>query len=71
MRNRNKKLIILVALIAVVTISVGFAAFSSSLLIKSSLSVDPNASDFRVVFSTSDTSEVTDAVTPTKNPMPL
>ena len=68
MRNRNKKLIILIALVAVVTVSVGFAAFSSSLLIKSSLSVNPNASDFGVVFSTSSSSVATSAVTPTKNP---
>ncbi|MBQ9071861.1 MAG: hypothetical protein IJY25_01730 [Bacilli bacterium] len=68
MNDRKKKLMIIVALIAVVGVSIGFASFSSSLLIKSSLSVDPNSSDFRVVFSTSDSEEITDDVVPTKNP---
>ncbi|MBQ9071584.1 MAG: hypothetical protein IJY25_00295, partial [Bacilli bacterium] len=65
MKDRNKKLIIMIALIAVVGVSIGFAAFSSSLLIKSSLSVDPDSSTFSVVFSSSSTALETNAITPT------
>ena len=71
MKDRNKKLIIMIALIAVVGVSIGFAAFSSSLLIKSSLSVDPDSSTFSVVFSSSSTALETNAITPTVNPTTL
>ena len=67
MRDKTK-LMILVALIAVVGVSVGFAAFSSSLLIKSKLSVNPDSSTFSVLFSSSSTSLKTDAIQPTVNP---
>ena len=65
MRDK-KKLMILVALIAVVGVSIGFAAFSSSLLIKSSLSVNPTGEEFKVVFSSRSTSLATDEITPSK-----
>ena len=71
MTDRKKKLIIMIALIAVVGVSIGFAAFSSSLLIKSSLSVDPDSSTFSVVFSSSSTALETNAITPTVNPTTL
>ena len=71
MQDRNKKLMIMIALIAVVGVSIGFAAFSSSLLIKSSLSVDPDSSTFSVVFSSSSTALETNAITPTVNPTTL
>ena len=67
MRDKNK-LMILVALIAVVGVSVGFAAFSSSLLIKSKLSVAPDSSTFSVLFSSSNTTLATSPITPTKSP---
>ncbi|MBQ9071546.1 MAG: hypothetical protein IJY25_00105, partial [Bacilli bacterium] len=44
---------------------------SSSLLIKSSLSVDPDSSTFSVVFSSSSTALETNAITPTVNPTTL
>ncbi|MBQ9072033.1 MAG: hypothetical protein IJY25_02635 [Bacilli bacterium] len=63
-RDRNKRLIIVIALISVVSITIGFAAVSSSLLIKTGLSVDPNANAFSVVFSTSSTEAVEGTVEP-------
>ena len=58
-RDRSTKIIAIVALcVAIVGLSVGFAAFSSNLTINSSAKVTPNASDFDVNFSTSDASEL-------------
>lgn len=58
-RDRGTKIIAIVALcVAIVGLSVGFAAFSSNLTINSSAKVTPNASDFDVNFSTSNTSEL-------------
>ena len=51
MGNVNKKMILAILLICVVGTSIGFAAFSSSLIIKFHLSVDPSATDFSVIFS--------------------
>ena len=59
-RNRNLLLIILVC--AVSFMSVGFAAFSSQLTISSSAIVKPDASAFRVVFSSSGTQYLTNDV---------
>lgn len=59
-RNRNLLLIILV--IAVSFMTVGFAAFSSELTISSSAIVKPDASAFRVVFSSSGTQYLTNDV---------
>ena len=67
-RDRNKRLIIAIALIAVVSVTIGFAAVSSSLLIKTSLSVDPTSENFSVVFSTSATKAVEGTVEPTVVP---
>ena len=58
-RDRSAKIIAIVALcVAVAGLSIGFAAFSNDLTIKSNASVSPNASDFDVNFSTSNTSEL-------------
>ena len=58
-RDRGTKIIAIVALcVAIVGLSVGFAAFSSNLTINSSAKVTPNASDFDVNFSTSNASEL-------------
>ena len=57
-RDRSAKIIAIVALcVAIVGLSVGFAAFSNELTINSNATVSPNASDFDVNFSTSNTSE--------------
>ena len=51
-RNREAKIISIVALfIAVVGVSVGFAAFSNTLTINSSAEVKPDSSKFAVNFS--------------------
>lgn len=58
-RDRSAKIIAIVALcVAIVGLSVGFAAFSNELTINSNATVSPNASDFDVNFSTSNTSEL-------------
>ena len=57
-RDRSAKIIAIVALcVAIVGLSVGFAAFSNELTINSNATVSPNASDFDVNFSTSNTGE--------------
>ena len=67
-RDRSTKVIAIVALcVAVFGLSVGFAAFSNDLTIKSEATVKPNASDFDVNFSSSDTSETDGTVTATKS----
>ena len=48
---KNKKLTLVALIIAVLSLSIGFAAFSNSLNIKSSANVNPNEDDFGVVFS--------------------
>lgn len=65
-RDRSTKVIAIVALcVAVFGLSVGFAAFSNDLTIKSEATVKPNASDFDVNFSSINTSETDGAVTAT------
>ena len=65
-RDRSTKVIAIVALcVAIFGLSVGFAAFSNDLTIKSEATVKPNASDFDVNFSSSDTSETDGTVTAT------
>ena len=57
-RDHSPKIIAIVSLcVAIVGLSIGFAAFSNNLTIKSNATVTPNASDFDVNFSTSNTSE--------------
>ena len=57
-RDHSAKIIAIVSLcVAIVGLSIGFAAFSNNLTIKSNATVTPNASDFDVNFSTSNTSE--------------
>ena len=51
MRNNSRQvMIIAMLLVAVVGLSVGFAAFSNTLSINSTAKVNPNASDFSLVF---------------------
>lgn len=68
-KNRSGQFIALLALIvAIVGVSVGFAAFSSALSIQSSATVTPDKSTMNVDFSSSDTAVVTDAIKPTTTP---
>ena len=63
-RDRSAKIIAIVALcVAIVGLSIGFAAFSSNLTISSSANVKPDPSSFDVNFSTSNTSELDGTVT--------
>ena len=57
MRNRQG-ITIAALIIAIIGLSVGFAAFSNTLTIRSTATVTPNASTMRVVFSKSASSEV-------------
>ena len=58
-RDRSAKIIAIVALcVAIVGLSIGFAAFSNDLKIESSAKVSPNQNDFDVNFSASNTSEL-------------
>lgn len=64
-RSRKQKLLMIFALIiSIVSLSVGFAAFSVSLNISSSASVSPNSDTFSVKFSSNKDSLVTDAIEP-------
>ena len=75
--ERSSKVVAIVALcVGVVGLSLGFAAFSSTLTISSSAGVKPNASAFNVDLSTTDATGAekeitTDPVVPTKNPTDL
>lgn len=63
-KNRGSKVIAIVALVvAVVGLSLGFAAFSNTLVISSSATVTPNEDTFSVVFSSSETGLATNGVT--------
>lgn len=53
--RKAKKSILIVLLLVVVGLSIGFAAFTSNLKIKSSATVTPNPNTFKVVFSSSTT----------------
>ena len=64
--KREKQLIIITALIvAVIGLSIGFAAFATNLVISSSATVTPTSSDFGVKFSSSSTAVETNQITPT------
>ena len=64
-KQRQIKILSIVALVlAISAMTLGFAAFSTTLNISSSASVTPSSADFAVKFSTSQTSLVTAAVVP-------
>lgn len=63
-RRNYKILTIIILVIGVLGISIGFALFSSELLIKSKANVNPNASAFKVGFSTTSGSLVQGEVEP-------
>lgn len=52
-RRKQQLTIILVLVVAIASLSVGFAAFSAALNISSSASITPNSDNFSVVFSSS------------------
>ena len=63
--NKTYKIISIVALIlGVVGVTLGYAAFSSTLKIESSAEVVPNGSNFNVDFSSSSSNVVEDDITP-------
>ena len=66
MKNKTFKIISIVALLlGVVGVTLGYAAFSSTLKIESSAEVAPNESSFNVDFSSSNSSVVENDITPT------
>ena len=68
-KNRSGQFIALLALIvAIVGVSVGFAAFSSALSIQSSANVKPDQNTLNVDFSSSATAVETNAIKPTTTP---
>lgn len=65
-KDRSTKMIAIIALcVAVIGLSVGFAAFSNDLTISSSATVTPDATDFDVNFSTVNTAETPGTVSGT------
>ena len=64
----RKKLVIFMLMFSIASLSIGFAAFTTTLNISSSASVTPNSDNFKVRFSTSPDSLVEDKVVPTTGP---
>lgn len=63
MKSKTKKILIFLTVVLIaVGVSIGFAAFSGNLVIKPSANFTPNASDFSVVFSTSNNSASTGTI---------
>lgn len=70
--ERSSRIIAVVALcVAVVGLTLGFAAFSNTLTISSDANVTPDASTFNVDFSSSNTALETNPIVPVKNPTSL
>ena len=71
-KNRSSKVIAVVALcVAIVGLTLGFAAFSNTLNIEPNATVNPTGETFSVNFSSSASAVETDLVIPTKNPTSL
>ena len=66
-KRQIKMLSIIALIVAIAGMSLGFAAFSTTLNISSSASVTPNSDTFSIKFSTSKDSLVTGAVIPSEN----
>ncbi len=63
--NKNSKiLIIMVLIVGVIGLSIGFSAFSKNLDINSTATVTPDPSNFKVLFSSSETAVETNPITP-------
>ena len=68
-KNRTGQVIAVIALlVAIVGLSVGFAAFSNTLKIESSATVTPDKNTFNVDFSSSQTEVLTNAIKATATP---
>lgn len=69
-KDRGTRVIAIVALVVgVVGLTIGFAAFSSTLTISSSAEVSPDSSKFNVDFTSAGTGDIsTAAIVPTKSP---
>ena len=64
--KRNINLALVITLISVLGLSIVFAAFSSTLTVKSNATITPDSGEFKVVFSSSSTSLATTGVSITK-----
>ncbi len=64
--KKNTTLILIITIISVLGLSIAFAAFSSSLTVKSNATITPDSGNFKVVFSSSSTSLSTTNVSVTK-----
>lgn len=67
--KKPKMSVLIICVCAVMLLTIGFASYSTSLMIKSKLSVNPDTSNFSVVFSSSSTELKTDPVVPTVIPV--
>ena len=63
--RRNTTLILIMTIVSVLGLTIAFAAFSSTLTISSNATVTPDSGEFKVAFSSSSTSLVTNKITPT------
>ena len=67
-KDRRARFVAIAALlVGVIGLSLGFAAFSNTLTIKSSAEVNVDSSKFNVDFSSSSSTVATDPITPTLN----
>ncbi len=64
--KRNTTLILIITIVSVLGLSIAFAAFSSSLTVKSNATITPDSGNFKVVFSSKSDSLSTTNVSVTK-----
>ena len=64
--KKNTTLILIITLVSVLGLSIAFAAFSSTLTVKSNATITPDSGNFKVVFSSSSTSLSTTNVSVSK-----
>ena len=65
-KRKNTTLILIITLVSVLGLSIGFAAFSSSLTVKNNATITPDSGNFKVVFSSKSDSLSTTGVSVTK-----
>lgn len=70
-QENSKQITIAVLVAAIICLSVGFSAFSTTLNISSSANVSPDSSTFNVLFSSSSETLETNSIIPSKNPEEL
>jgi len=66
--KRYKNLSIVALILGIICLTIGFAAFSSTLIIYSNANVSPNKNTLNVNFSSSETKITTDDIIPIKSP---